>query len=354
MSLRMNAQPVLNQPHSQLGVTLYPDASSEKVYYYAPGTLSLATRQDGRPDFRLTMTRYTSTALTNHPGKTRFNSIMQFKILMKPFDDAILQKIKQQLPSDIRLSPLPIQNIRSTVVHIDINPEGIQGAKKVLENGHFESTDQKLPIQTYWTERNYTLRLSSESAQLLQSAFEKGQTLLGFSYSFEAAGVSKQVIETSVKENLSILKNIPPSDTTVQPLNHYTIYSNAFEILLDTRKYPELIQKIDLNAERLPADYAALEVRCYDFNNELRHDLDAKKIEIEAQGITQKTRVTQQFTFLERQPDVFVKTIQFPYAVRTDKPFRYRILEITKEGRPQVSAWREQKNWVELLDITGQ
>lgn len=359
----LNGQPILDQSFDVQGLKVYPDITLSNVYYYAPNSLSLNVGQDGKPDFKLTMIRYTGTALTSNQGTKRFNNIAQFKIVMKNMDTKILESVQARLSkkSKITLLPLKIKRIETQLIYTEINPEGLKQNNKNLESGIFETTQDKSPNEnTYWTERYYTIRLSNESAQLLEKTLEKGQTIIGFNYVFMTEGVSKKQREVNIQTNrpeheqVQAIKEQIKADTLIAKLDNYPIFSDAFQVLIDTKKYSDLIQKIDLNAERLPADYAALEVRCYDFNNSIRKDLDAKRIEIEAEGINRSALVSQRFTFSNLHSDIYVKNIKFPYIVRTDRPFRYRLVEILKTGgQPKVSAWIEQKNWDVLLDITS-
>ena len=282
---------------------------------------------------------------------------------MKSIDTKILESVQKQLTkkSKIILLPLKIIRIETQLIYTEINPEGLKQNNQKLELGIFETTQDNLSNENaYWTERYYTIRLSNESAQLLEKTLEKGQTVIGFNYAFITEGVFKKQSEVNIQTNAPELEQVQTikeqikADTLITKLDNYPIFSDAFQVLIDTKKYGDLIQKIDLNAERLPADYAALEVRCYDFNNGIRKDLDAKRIEIEAEGITLNALVSQRFTFSNLQSDIYAKNIKFPYIVRTDKPFRYRLIEILKTGgQPKVSAWIEQKNWNALLDITS-
>jgi hypothetical protein len=345
------------------GLTVYPDIALSNVYYYAPSSLSLSVGQDGKPDFKLTMIRFTGTTLTSNQGTKRFNNITQFKIVMKSVDNKILESVRIQLTkiSKIALLPLKLKRIDTQLIYTEINPEGLKQNNQKLESGIFETTQDNIPNEnTYWTERYYTIRLSNESAQLLEKTLEKGQTIIGFNYAFITEGVSKKQSEVNIQTNALELEQVQTikeqikADTFIAKLDNYPIFSDAFQVLIDTKKHSNLVQKIDLNTERLPADYAALEVRCYDFNNSIRKDLDAKRIEIEAEGITRNTIVSQRFTFSNLQSDIYVKNIKFPYIVRTDRPFRYRLIEILKTGgQPNVSAWIEQKNWSKLLDVTS-
>lgn len=359
----LKGQPILDQPLNVQGLTVYPDIALSDVYYYAPSSLSLSVGQDGKPNFKLTMIRYTGTALTSNQGTKRFNNITQFKIVMKSVDTKILESVQTQLTkkSKTRLFPLKIKRIETQLIYTEINPEGLKQNNQKLESGVFETTQDNLSNENaYWTERYYTIRLSNESAQLLERTLEKGQTIIGFNYAFITEGVSKKQSEVNIQTNAPELEQVQTikeqikADTLMTKLDNYAVFSDAFQVTIDTKKHSDLIQKIDLNAERLPADYAGLEIRCYDFNNGIRKDLDAKRIEIEAEGITRNALVLQRFTFSNLQSDIYAKNIKFPYIVRTDRPFRYRLVEILKTGgQTKVSAWIEQKNWNTLLDITS-
>ena len=128
------------------------------------------------------------------------------------------------------------------------------------------------------------------------------------------------------------------------------IKSGAFEIVIDTKKWPDLVKKVDIN-EQIPPDYAALNLYCFDFNNGLRDDLAQKKIEIEATGVG-GSKVTLKYTFRNDVPDIYAADLKFPYAVRIDVPYRYRITEITWEGAVTRSEWITSGSWHEILDIT--
>ena len=108
---------------------------------------------------------------------------------------------------------------------------------------------------------------------------------------------------------------------------------------------------MDIN-EKLPAKYPLFDVYCYDFNNALRADLYAKKIEIKATSLN-GAEISTSFSFRASQPERYTRSIRFPYAVRFDKPFYYRVTEITLDGEAHMTPWIEKKEWSELLDITS-
>ena len=134
-------------------------------------------------------------------------------------------------------------------------------------------------------------------------------------------------------------------------LDTRVVKAGAFEVIIDTEKWPDLISKVDIN-EQIPPDYAAINVYCYDFNNELRQDLAQKKIEIEATGVG-GGKVTLKYTFRNNTPDIYVCDLKFPYAVRIDTTYRYRVTEITTGGYINRTEWITQGSWHEILDITS-
>ena len=128
------------------------------------------------------------------------------------------------------------------------------------------------------------------------------------------------------------------------------IRADAINLDEDPEKWP-LIHKVDIN-EKMPARYPLFDVYCYDFNNELRADLVAKKIEIRATSLN-GAEITNRYTFRALQPEVYSRSVRFSYAIRFDRPFYYRVTEITSDGEIVVGEWNMKENWSELLDITS-
>jgi len=107
---------------------------------------------------------------------------------------------------------------------------------------------------------------------------------------------------------------------------------------------------VDLN-DQVPANYAALSIYCYDFNNATRPDLAEKTIEIEAISVTGKP-IRLERTFSAASPDVYSAPARFQFAVSLKKPYRYRVREVSADGREQLSPWRDGKPWSQILDVT--
>jgi len=137
---------------------------------------------------------------------------------------------------------------------------------------------------------------------------------------------------------------------TADTVRTHVIRAGAIEIGLDVKRFPDLVRRVDLN-DQAPPGYAALDVYCYDFNNELRPDLAEKRVEIEAESVSGK-RVKLETGFLRDQTDLYSASVRFPVAVRLDRPFRYRTREVKLDGMEKHSVWRERQSWTEILDVT--
>jgi len=136
-----------------------------------------------------------------------------------------------------------------------------------------------------------------------------------------------------------------------QMIYDYPVLADAFNIEVDLDRWPDLCKQVDINSG-VPPDYAALAVYCYDFQNDLRPDLYARRIEIEAEGVSGSI-VKVNVTFQRSQQDLYHHRVRFPYAVRIDRPFRYRIVNIGEENGNHVSAWKVINSWTSIIDITS-
>src|SRR4029078_5779601 len=141
-------------------------------------------------------------------------------------------------------------------------------------------------------------------------------------------------------------------NNTLDSTKHVSLVkADAIPIAVDLLKWQDLVQKVDIN-ERFPAKYPLFDVYCYDFNQELRADLFEKRIDIKATHVN-GSEITSSFTFSEGRPEVYAKSIRFPYAIRFDKPFFYRVLEINRDCEVVTGEWKEKTVWSELIDITS-
>jgi hypothetical protein len=351
---------------TQVGkLTVYSDTDRKLIYYYNPFDLSIGKTNEGRPELLLLLTRYTGTAARGDQGTFTPFSLLSFRVVMPAPSSEDLTEAKKALSSEwrrIKLRPLPIRWLDAAVIYTPVDKTG--ESPTILPGGDFEPGEQKSPSATrsFWTERYFTMRLGPNDAQLLWKAMHEGQLIMSLGYAFYADGVGPdQPIEELrgspelVAELKKCLEN-KKSNEENNKVNAYLVKAGALPIQIDANNWPGLCKKIDIN-EQIPPDYPVLRIYCFDFNNALNSDLYAKEVEIEATAAADTTgreydQVRLTAWFNDSEPDLYCHTVRSRFAVRLDKPYRYRIRSIFQDGQMQDSDWQERTVWTNILDIT--
>lgn len=273
----------------------------------------------------------------------------------------IIEELKSNLSSknrDVELRPLPIKHLKSTIVYQAALPNDTLASNQISTGYVFASNKRGYNSKSaFWSEREYVLRLDNFTSQIFWKALQVSGTVLSIGYAFYADVIDTVNAPIHLPEMPNFVKTmhqdfsaIRDSANSKSRLATRLIKADAFSILVDTKRWPELLQQVDIN-ERIPPDYAALDIYCYDFNNGLRPDLYAKRIELEATGVGGR-KVSTNVTFRQSQPDLYAHNIRFSYAVRVDMPFQFRIVEIPNEGKTRYSAWEKSGNWSQIIDVT--
>jgi hypothetical protein len=357
------AQPALSHKEIINGIDVYPDIKKTTVYYYAPGDLVLAVDNFGVPLYKFFQMRYMGSLATGDQGKESFRSILEFTVQMKHMEtatiDGILKTLKLKTPK-AELHPIPIKRMEAGLVYALDKAGEEKGKATTVSGGKFEQSDADGSADELWTQRMFTLSLDNISSQLLWSTLEKGQSVMSLCYSFYTAGsidslpeislTSTGTIPMELKDELNQMVEDAKKDTTKKSV---LVKASATSLTVDIKQAADRIKKIDINESRIPPDYAVLDIRCYDFNNALRPDLYAKRLEVIAVGMDGK-EVKQNVTFYSSAPDIYYSGLRFKYAVKMDRPFKYRIVEIKNDTAPLYGKWMEQKSWSKLMDITTQ
>lgn len=347
-------------------LTVYADDRRPGLFYYAPPEIEVATRDDGSPDFHFLETRYTGSATERDQGVVTHKSLVTFRVRLPRVPGEEMAAAARALgapgrPAELR--PFPIRRVSAALVYTSIGAGGDSSAATPLPDGRFESASDSgdAGAASYWTERIYTMGLDSLSAQALQAALDRGRVLISLGYAFLGpaargdAGAREPELEGSTELVAAVRRNIAsgqngspaaPGDSA----RLHVVRAGAIPIGLDTKRWPDLMHRVDLN-DRAPPGYAALDVYCYDFNNEIRPDLSEKLVEIDAEGVGGR-RVTLQTWFKSDQPDVYSASVRFPVAVRIDRPYRYRVEEVKRDGTTRSGSWREVARWSRILDVT--
>ena len=353
-----NAQPVASSKQTIENVEVYGDLKNSNLFYYAPGELKLALEGDGKPKFQLLEMRYTGSSAYGDNGDKRFMNVVQFSVTMEQVTAKQLRSVREHLnPGSPDLRPLPVRSIEAFLV-APVG-EGQEGSayKKIGKDGSFQAEGKTGASDKYgfWTERTFTLKLENHEAQLLWDQVATGKLALSVGYAFYADIVAGGKADVEITGDTALTKNF---ETATEPFLTMdtlavtqVIKADAFPVYVDAAKWPGLLKKIDIN-EGVPPGYAALEVRCFDFANDLRPDLAVKGIDISATGVGGQTVNLPTQKFLRSEPDLYAKQIRFPYAVKLTLPYRYRVIEYTVDGSKQISEWRTANSWASHLDIT--
>ncbi len=362
-ALNLSAQPAISRREIINGIDVYPDIKKTTVYYYAPGDVVLAVDNFGIPIYKFFQMRYTGSLATGDQGKQSFRSILEFTVQLKHLETATIEGILKTLKlktSKAELHPLPIKRMEAGLVYALDQAGAEKGKATTVSGGKFEQNDADGNTDELWTQRMFTLSLDNTSSQLLWSTLEKGQSVMSLCYSFYTPGIIDSVpqialtstgtIPFELKDELNSMVEEAAKDTIKRSV---LVKASATSLTVDIKQAADRIKKIDINENRIPPDYAVLDIRCYDFNNELRKDLYAKRLEVIAVGMDGK-EVKQDVTFYASAPDIYYSGLRFKYAVKMDKPFKYRIVEIKNDTAPLYGKWMEQKSWNKLMDITTQ
>lgn len=349
----LGAQPQLSTVQTIEGVKVYRDYKKSETYYYTPGDLHLATKTGGEPHFKLVQLRYTGTFATGDQGETRFMNIVQFTVRMDLAERDQLLAVKSRLGKNAKLRPMPIRNVEAYMVA----PFGGK-YKRIGQSGSLEGEDSlgESDNTSYWTERTFTLRLENHEAELLWNMVQKGQLAISVNYAFFADALNDHPSEVKLRGKSAFeeqlgdrLEDLIRPDTAP---SLQIIKADAFPIEIDAEKYNHLLIREDIDAG-IPPAYPALEVKCYDFSDELRPDLAIKAIEVEATGVSGYPIKLKPYKFVRSRPDQNTHQIRFPYAVKMDKPFRYRVREYGADGSVEpYSDWIIRDSWTGWIDIT--
>lgn len=354
-----HARPDLRQSRIAGPLVVYADDSRRGLHYYLPGDIEVALEADGRPIFHFLRTRYTGSVATADRGTRLFRSVLSFRVQMAGPSAADLRAANQALraagaPPGVELRPLPIRHLDAALVYVTAGPDSAGGDERALAGGHFEAGAQgDGTAGAYWRQRDYVIGLDPETAQLFWEALQAGQLVLSLGYAFYADGIPPD-------QPLAVMSGSPPLLRAIEhaaegrpagAASPSLIKAGSTAIRVDGRRWPGLFRQLDIN-ESAPPGYPALDLYCYDFHDQLRPDLWEKQVEIEAEGVGGKP-IRLLSLFRADRPDLYAQGLRFPLAVRLDRPYRYRVSEVGRDGSSVESAWRQRPSWTELLDVTS-
>ena len=326
-------------------LVVYADARRSGLFFYPPGQIGLTDRPDGSPGLLLLQARHARDTAS-------FRSRFTFRLRMSGPSPAELGQARAALRKEtgraVELRPLAIRRTEAAVVYLPVD----SACAVTLPDGSFEAAGPEGADGVYWTERSYTIRLDRWSAKLYTDALRRGPVAMSLGFAFYAEGIAADTADElsgSPEVVAALRRQLARAPRGVKPGS--LVQSCALALTVDPGRWPDTVRQIDLDAVA-PPGFAALGVRCYDFRDELRPDLYAKQIDLEAEGGSGRTaRIT--LTFDVSRRDLSAVSARFPYSVRMNRPFRYRVREILDDGTRRDGDWISRESWADVIDITS-
>lgn len=345
------------------GIEVFADHRRTDLFYYAPLRLELLSGSDGRPAMRLLQVRYLGTGSGGDRGTALHRSTLSFRVGLIEPPPEVRQEARRLLGrgrrSAVELRPVPVDHLETALVFAPVGGDARHDASgRLLPAGDLEAEgdEGRTSRDGYWRQRRFALRLDAPTAQLLVEALRRDQGLFSLGYALFARGIDGRVDLDELTGSAPLVAELrrkigerrsPQADAA----SAHLILSGAASLAVDLERWPGILHRFDLN-QRTPPGYAALEIYCFDFRDRLRPEVAVKRVEIEAQGVGGGT-VRREATFEAAAPELTLHSLRFPFAVKLDRPYRYRVVEVGRDGRAAAGPWRTRSSWEPLLDVTG-
>jgi hypothetical protein len=337
------AAPVLGEPQAAGPLRVFADDADASTFYYPPGALRVAQAPGGGPDLRFLQLWYVGTDATGDANRFVARSVVSLRVEQVPVAAADLAAARAALPAGAKLRALPLRRTETALVW---NPLREAEAPRPLGDGRLE--EGGAAADATLAERLFVLSPDAETSQLLWDAFQRGRVALSFGWTYHAMGVERG------RGSLTATPGVLPADVDgpapETPADH-VVGSGAEAVEIAPGQLADRLRRIDLN-QQVPPGFAALEVRCYDFDNALRPDLARKSVEVKAAALGGRT-VQRAVTFRADAPAEAVLSVRFPQAVRLDRPFQWRTVEVSLAGEVVTSPWASRADWIPILDVTS-
>ncbi len=291
------------------GTRIYQDHQDRSLWYISPSRPSLNIRGDKSPDYGLSLYRYIGRKGTGDAGDFWVKGVLTFGIDRSKesgLNAGIRKVLREKGISISRLKSIPVSSSRVKIIFSD--------HEQVFENG------------LRWKTGTMVIPLDKDNAEILWGAVEKGQTLVSVAFEETLTGVKKTGDEWG------------PSATSL---------SFTMPVEMDMNAFPDKFKKLDLGG-RMKVGYTGLDVFCFDFIEDLDENLYAKMVEVSIP--TTGRDLVETITFKEGGD--YSSRIEFKLAKDLDIPYRYRIIQVYKDGTQNISPWK-QKSGETLLDITA-
>lgn len=355
LAWQVKTQPDLSSKEIIVGLPVYADLRQQHKFYYAPSSFELDKDADGKPEFSFVrMTHIASRARGMENWKQ--SSAIQFTIKQAGITREALKAIRERLKTKsagrtkIKLLPAPIKKMEASLVYTNLDADSTTA---IRSNYNSNAEDKRGAL---WTTKVFTIRPDKFTSQALWDAFKEGKGLLSVAYGIWTHGAYNDDISyhfNGPEELQKVFEGLSNTATdSTQANTEALINAGAFQVAVDLEQWPDLFKEISFESTLSPR-YGLVDVYCYDFRQNTRPGLLGKIVELEAEGVG-KGPVKTEIDFSKTQPDIYAHAVKFEYAVRLDKPLRYRVIELLESGDVSEGPWIVKNNWTEEIDISSQ
>ncbi len=338
------AVPVASASQRIGSLVVWADSKDPALYYYLPGELRIAQREDGGPDAAFLAVRYLGTALGGDPERSFVRSCLTTQVEMIPHERDALARAASELRRErgraVRVLPIPVQRIRTSLVLASADVGS--GQPTTFSGGFLEPAGAETSA-SFWRRRIFTLYLGPIDAQLLLTALRAGAALLSLSFELTTQAVDLSAAPATPAPGSA-------TGTTDVPASEHVVGASSLALAFDAARFPDRLSLLDIEASS-PPGYPLLSVYCYDFAEQTDTALFEKTLELEGQGLAGE-RVITSLSFAAEAPDVTARSVRFAFPVRLDRPYRQRVSETDWSGEQRATEWSQPRDWTSVLDIT--
>jgi hypothetical protein len=290
------------------GTRVYRDQTDTSRFYLVPPPLQVARDASGRPEWTLSLYRYSGRKGTGDAALFRAYGVLSVQV-------------------EQSYTPEQIEQIKHAL--IALGHSSPQLANLSVESTHYQPVSGALSQE--WKREgmrhgaSLQLVLSPETASLLWQAFDAQQAPLSIEVRYHVSGVSKNEKEWVSKTG---------------------VLTSIVALEFGDKEGDSHLSRQDLDAQMNRA-YTEWDVLCFDFIENIDPDLYSKTVEIRLRTSGRPLIKTVRFA----QDSDYRERIRFPLARELDQAYAIRVTRVYKDGRKETTGWIPKRNDL-MLDIT--
>ena len=296
-----HASPALDQCFdSSTGVRVCPDHKDHSLWYLFPAPLQVTLRDNGIPDYHLSLFHYAGRKGTGDEELFWAKGIFTVSV-ERHRKRGVLKRVKQELSSrgihTPRLRSIPVRASSIRLVFGDSVMESQSG--------------------TRWAGSTLTLPLNPDMTRVLAGAIEKGPVNV-------VLMIDETVTGVKLRDDSWEKAEVPRS--------------SSLTITLDPSRFPSNFIRKPLE-QKMEMAYTEIEVRSYDIEENAVPDLYLETVEVALKVPGGSEVRSVQF----RKGSGPVQTVKFSRAANLDVPYRVRVTCVYRDGHSEEGPWVEKQ-----------